>query len=216
MQDLTEVNGMILRSEPFGDYDRRVVILTAERGKITCFAKGARKPGNRFMSATNPINFGSFLLFEGRTAYSMNEARIRNYFETLREDYQSACYGMYFLELADYYTYENNDERPMLGLLYQSMRALEKGTIPCPLIKCIVEIKALMINGEYPGVPQSSTPFDESTVYTLDFIEKTPLEKLYTFNVSDKVLGELNKICTMFRQRFIDRKFKSLEILDSL
>ena len=218
MQDLLEVTGLILRSEPHGEYDRRVVILTAERGKISCFAKGARKPGNRFLSSTNPLNFGTFMLYEGRSAYSMNEASITNFFEELRNDYSAACYGMYFLELADYYTLENNDERQMLGLLYQSLRAIQKGTIELKLIKCVMELKALMYNGEYPGVPPKSdgTAYDESTLYTIKYIESSPLNRLYTFAVSEKVLNELVSICDVLQKRFMDRPLKSLEILNDL
>ncbi|MCR4788336.1 MAG: DNA repair protein RecO [Lachnospiraceae bacterium] len=218
MQELTTVNGLVLKTLPSDEYDRRVVILTAERGKISCFAKGARKPNSVFLSSTNPLCYGTFLLYEGRSAYSLNEARISNYFSDLRSDFEGTCYGMYFLELADYYTVENNDEKQMLGLVYQSLRALEKKTIDSRLIKCIVEIKSLVINGEYPGAPEKEdgTSYDESTLYTLSFIEKTPLEKLFTFTVSDKVLSELTWITTVLRNRFFDRPFKSLEILSDL
>ena len=46
--------------------------------------------------------------------------RDSNYFEGLRSDYEGAYYGMYFLEVCDYCTRENNDERELLKLLYQS------------------------------------------------------------------------------------------------
>ena len=149
MQELLELTGMVLKAEPIGEYDKRVVLLTAESGKITCFAKGARRMGNRFLAATDPFCFGSFRLFPGRNSYSLNEAEIRNYFAGLREDYEGACYGMYFLELSDYYTMENNDERPMLALLYRSVEALLRENIPNRLVRCVFELKALMLNGEY-------------------------------------------------------------------
>jgi len=47
------------------------------------------------------------------------------------------CYASYFAELADYYTRENNDERQMLLLLFQSFRALEKETLPNGLVRLI-------------------------------------------------------------------------------
>lgn len=76
----------------------------------------------------------------------------------------------------------------------------------------IFEIKALAFNGEYPGPPQE-TEFLDSTLYTLSYIVNTPVEKLYTFIVTKDVLAQLERIAEEYRRRFIDRKFKSLEIL---
>lgn len=212
MQDLCSVTGLILKAEPFGEYDRRVVMLTRERGKIAAFAKGARRQGSRLLASTNPFCFGEFRLYEGRTSYSISEASIQNYFAPLREDFENACYGMYFLEVMDYYTRENNDEKEMLKLLYQSLRALCHKNLDNRLVRYIFEFKALALNGEYPGLPKDKN-YEESTAYAAAFIVGTPVEKLYTFTVTEKVLKELQEITDEFRKRFIDRNFKSLEIL---
>ena len=218
MQELTIVTGMILKSEPMGEYDRRVVLLTKERGKISAFAKGARKQGNRLMASTNPFSFGEFKLFEGRSSYTINDALISNYFEGMREDFDAACYGMYFLELMDYYTRENNDEVMMLKLLFLSVRTLLNPRVNKKLVKCVFEIKALVLNGEYPGPPTvpGVEVLNDSTLYTLEYIVGSSIEKLYSFNVSDEVLGELIKVCRVFSNKYIDRSLKSLEILDEL
>ena len=81
MQDNVELKGIILRSEPIGDYDRRVVILTDNRGKITAFAKGARKPNSRFVAGTNLFVFANFKLYEGKNSYSINDIEALNYFD---------------------------------------------------------------------------------------------------------------------------------------
>ena len=215
MQEFINVTGIILKQTPIGEYDRRICLLTKEKGKISAFARGARKPGNRLSAATNPFSFGQFKLYAGRDSYTISEADIQNYFPELMSDYVGAYYGMYFAEVADYYTRENNDERQMMKLLYQSLRALCSPALPNPLVQCVFELKAIAVNGEFPGIP-ADRKLEESTVYALRYIVESPVEKLYTFTVTEPVLQELRQIAKEYRERILDRKFKSLEILKTL
>lgn len=215
MQEYIWVTGIILKQSPVGEYDRRVTILTKERGKLPAFARGARKPGNRLAAATNPFSFGSFKLYEGKNSYTVAEAEIQNYFEELMTDYAGACYGMYFAEVADYYTRENNDERDMMKLLYQSLRALCSPVLPNPLVRCIYECRAIAVNGEFPG-PPSDEKLEDSAVYALQYIASSPIEKLYTFTVTDSVLEQLERVAARYMKRFVGCKFKSLEVLQTL
>lgn len=215
MQELVSVTAMVLKSSPMGEYDRRVVLLTKERGKITAFAKGARRQTSKLMAATNLFAFGMFTLYPGKNAYTVTDANIQNYFEELRVDFEGAYYGMYFSEVCDYYGRENNDEKEMLRLLYQSLKALSVKSIPKPLVKCIFEMKAMAVNGEFPGMPKEGV-WQESTRYAVSFIGSSPIEKLYTFTVSDEVLKELCSIAEKYRLRFFPCKFKSLEMLSLL
>ena len=123
---------------------------------------------------------------------------------------------MYFLEVMDYYTRENNQDQDMLKLLYQSLRALLHKGLSDELVRYIFEIKALSLNGEYPGPPEKPEAYLDSTLYALSFIVNTKVEKLYTFTVTKQVLAELSQITEAFRKRFVDRKFKSLEILKEM
>lgn len=215
MQEYIQITGMVLKVEPIGEYDRRIVMLTREKGKISAFARGARKQGSRLLAATNPFSFGEFKVYVGRNSYNVMDASISNYFEGLREDFEGAYYGMYFLELTDYYTRENNDEKEMLKLLYQSLRALMHEGLSDRLIRYIFEMKAMVLNGEFPGMPAEGE-WDISTEYAVSYITNSSIEKLYTFTVTPEVLGQLGEIADDYRRRYLDRTFKSLEIVDNL
>ena len=217
MQEHVEVTGIVLKSEPIGDFDRRIVILSAERGKISAFAKGARRPNSRFVAGTTPFSFGTFALYEGKNSYTVKEIVVKNYFEDLRSDFDGAYYGMYFLEIADYYTRENNDEKDMLKLLYQSLRALISENFDNRLVRAIFELKAIMVNGEFPGIPiKEGREYLKSTVYAIDYINDNEASKVYSFTVKEDVLQELCEIAKKIRGNVINFQFKSLEIHDTL
>lgn len=245
MSETYTVTGMVLSAMPVGEYDRRLVILTREKGKISAFVRGARKPGNPQMAGSRPFSFGEFDLFEGRSSYTVSAMRIQNYFEELSLDFEAATYGCYFVEFAGYYGRENIDGSEMIKLLYQSFRALLKISIPNELVRRIFELRLMAINGEYPNLfscihcnskenlhyidfwknglvcdsckeDTGLTLLSEATVYTMQYIVTSPIEKLYTFTVKPEVLQEFSMIMDKEISLYIDRKMKSLEILETI
>ncbi len=215
MPDQTILQGIVIKHTPVGEYDFAVTILTLERGKISAFARGARKPGNKLCGTVEPFCYGKFTVYEGKSSYGITDADISCYFEEFRKDLDAFVYGTFFLELADYYSRESMDGAELLGLLYLSLKALEKGTIPKKLIRCIYEIRALVIDGEFPGL-FSDTKYLPDTEYAVEFIANSALTKLFSFNVSKGVLDEIVGITIRLRHTFIDKPLKSTEMLSLL
>ena len=208
------MTGMVLSAVPFGDYDKRVVLLTKERGKITAFARGARRPGNSLMAASGLFATGTFSLYEGRDAYTLVSAAISNYFREIAADMETACYGSYFLEFADYYGREGVEASGMLKLLYQSLRALLKPGLPNRLVQRVFELKAMVIGGEYTEKPPAEV--SEAAAYAWEYVVWSPMERLYTFTLTDSVMEEFARCVEMDLRRYVDREFQSIKILETL
>ena len=150
MQDALEVTGMVLSSMPIGEADRRVVLLTAELGRISAFARGARKPTSALVSATRTFAFGRFTVFPGRNSYSVGRADIAEYFEDIVGDVKNTAYGCYLAELAVMFSRENADGKNMLALLYFALRALARGKMDAALVRRVYELALFHENGVLP------------------------------------------------------------------
>ena len=238
MAQTLSLTGMVLTSMPVNDYDRRITILTKERGKITAFARGARRPNSQLLACSNPFAFGEFELFEGKNAYNLSKATITQYFREITEDLDMTYMGFYFLEFAEYVCQENNDEKEMLKLLYQSIRALASKSYDNRLVRVIYELRAMAIGGEGPQVfscmkcqkkenlklfsvvrgglfcgqcMDAAPGFEilDATRYTLQYILSVPIGKLYSFKVSDEVLEELMRISREYLAHYLKHDFKS-------
>lgn len=210
MAESVNVSGIVLSVMPIGEYDKRVVLLTRELGKITAFARGARRPGSTLLAAANPFVFGTFTILPGKSSYSLLQTNIKNYFVDLAKEQPGVYYGFYFLELADYYGRENLDATDMLNLLYLSLRALLNPKLDNRLVRRIYELRMMTINGEYAP---SAEEFSPQALYVVQYIMFSPLEKLFTFSVTEEILKELEKRIERYRRKTLDKEMKSLQIL---
>lgn len=237
------VSGIVLSAISIGEYDKRITLLTKELGKVQAFVRGAKRPNSRFSAVANPFAFGSFELYAGRNAYNLAGASIRNYFDSLKSDLDAIYYGSYFLELADYSGRENIEAMQQLNLIYLSLTALGDERFSKELVRFIYELKTLVINGEYPDFfscavcgkkedligfsPQrrgcvcrncfsqiAAEPLLTSSLYALQYVTSSPIEKLFTFRVSEEVEENLKRIMKGLMKRSLDRPLKSLAFLE--
>lgn len=235
------LTGMILKVMPVGEYDKRIVLLSAERGKVTAFVRGARRPKSALQAASNLFCFGRFEAYEGKSSYTIVKAEIRNYFREITQDYDMLCYGSYFLELADYFSEENYDGRNQLNLLYVTMKALLHRQIEPKLIRRIYEMRTLVFNGTYPdffsciscGSRENLAAYDPlrqgmvcrehftghevrlspAAVYALQYMAAAPLQKLYSFRLQESVFDEVSRLVERLLSGYVERPLKTAEFL---
>ncbi len=241
MAQTCSLTGMVLKTAPAGEYDKRITLLTREAGKVTAFARGARRPNSAMQAATNLFCFGTFEAYEGRETYTVVKADIRNYFTELYTDPERTYYGCYFLELADYFTQPGCEAVDQLKLLYLTIRALTAESLDPRLVRRIYELRTLVCQGVSPnvfscvkcGTGEDLCSFSLSrrgvlcsacrssadhilpgaALYTLQYIVSSPIEKLYTFRVTEEVYDALSGIIGPYLQMYVDRDLKTLSFL---
>jgi DNA repair protein RecO (recombination protein O) len=76
-----KTDGIVLRKVDFGEADRIITVLTVDRGKIDCVAKGARRYSSRFCGRLELFNRVSLDCFQGRELACVREAEVIRAFE---------------------------------------------------------------------------------------------------------------------------------------
>ncbi|MCR5235733.1 MAG: DNA repair protein RecO [Lachnospiraceae bacterium] len=214
MNDLVITSGMVIGSFDHLEYDKRLTVLTSEMGKVTVFARGVRRQNSRFIGMTDPFAFGEFRLFAGKSAYNLSGVDISNYFEGIRLDMEKMCYASYFADLADFSVKENMDGRGILLLLYRSLQALDTESIDNDLVRAVYELRMVMENGVYPGIPDRKLL--PGTVNAMKHIEEAGIKDLFSFKVKEEVSEELSAVADEMRQRSLGGKFRSLDVMREL
>lgn len=209
----TVVQGIVIKSINIGEFDKRITILTRDRGKIGAFVRGARRPSSQLMGASRLFSFGEFTLYEGRDAYNLQNANISKYFDEISSDIENTCYATYFAEMADYYAKEYLNEPDLLKLIYVALLAINNKNIPNKLVRRIFELRAMVIGGEYEPFLEKAS---DACNYTWDFIIHTPIEKLFKFTLKDTLFDELASNIDRNISKFIDKKMNSLDILEAI
>ncbi len=108
---------IVLRRIDFGEADRLLTAFTPERGKLKLIAKGARKPSSRKSGHVELFSHGQFLVAVGRELDIVTQAETLEPYLPLREDLLRTTYAYYVAELADAFTAERDENRPLFDLL---------------------------------------------------------------------------------------------------
>ena len=146
MDDIV-VRGIVLSASLYGEYDKRLVVLSDELGKITVFANGARREKSPLKAVAQSFTMARFRLRCGRNAYTLISAEIEESFRELALDMEKMCYAAYFCELMEYFAQTGVAAGPELNLLYISFLALIDDRYDNRQIKMAFCLKLLDIEG---------------------------------------------------------------------
>ena len=145
--------GIVLRSFPFGEADKVVVLLSPNHGKLRTVAKGIRKTKSRFGGRLEPFSHVDLVLYEGRNLDTITQVSMIEPFHQLRSDLDRMVTAGTMTEVADAVAQENESSVRLFLLLQRGLRALEAGPAHPDLLTAFL-LKAAETIGVAPALDQ--------------------------------------------------------------
>lgn len=142
--------GVVLRQTETKETNKILTLLTAESGRISVIARGARRKTCRFAAAAQPLAYSEWTLFRKGDWYYADEASTLMLFDGLRADLSRLALGCYFAELTEAVTAAEESAPALLGHLLNGLYALDALGRPEKLVKAAFELRLLCLAGYEP------------------------------------------------------------------
>lgn len=149
--------GLVLRSTDVGDNDKLLTLLTAEYGKITVSAKGARSLKSKFMSVSQQFAYGEFTFTVKGDFKWLKEASLSEGFFAVRRDLPRLALACYVVSVTEQLSLEGQADLELLRLALNTLYMLCGDKHSLEHIKAVFELSAVSIEGFAPDIDECGT-----------------------------------------------------------
>ena len=145
-----KARGLVIKEFEANESDKRLLLLCKGFGRIMVYARGARKPKSKFLSAAQLFCYSDFVLADGPGFFSITQVDVIKSFYNVRLDYDNLMAAHLFAEICDKSTFEKLNLDELLLLTLKSLAMLEKNTYPAKQITVVFMLLALNFHGLRP------------------------------------------------------------------
>ena len=138
-----KTSGIVIAENNLGDSDKILTILTPNLGKISCVAKGARRPKSALLAGTQMFCFGEYLVYKGSQTYHINSVEPIEVFYNLRIDLDKLKYAVHINKIVQDVTHENQNCYRILQLLLNTLYTISETDKNLNLVLSIFKLKLL-------------------------------------------------------------------------
>ncbi len=149
---LLKAQGIVIKMVNLGEADKIITLFTDSMGKIEAVAHGARKPKSKLLSSTQIFCYGEYVLYKGKSLYTISQAEIIQSFQELLNDLYTLTYGSYVVELIGVLTQNNEPNIELFALLLKCMYLMTDRNIDIELLIRAFELKSMSISGYMPNL----------------------------------------------------------------
>lgn len=237
-----KINGIVLSEANSGDFDKMLTMLTPIQGKISCMAKGARKPKSALLAGTQIFCFGEYLMYKGSGTYHINSVEPIEVFYNIRTDLDKLKYAVHINKIVQDVTHENQNCYNILQLLLNTLYTISETEKNLDLVLSIFKLRLLCYLGFKPRViecvhcrekeglnyfsikdngvkceacsrqDKGTITMSESTLNAIKYTVTAPPKKLYSFNIKDESLEEFKLISKIYFNEKMEKEYKLEEL----
>ncbi len=230
---------IVLRSYPFGDADRVVVLISPNNGKIRTVAKGVRKTKSRFGGRLEPFTHVDLVLYEGRNLDTITQVAIIEPFRRLREQLDSVVAAGVMVEAVDAVAQEDESSMRLFLLLQRGLKALDAGLVSGDMVTSFL-LKLADVVGVAPSLSSCAACGRSDQLYRFsfsaggvmcstcqmdggvrlragltDYLHRLADAELMSLPPTDEAIaGEAMGIARRFLEYHLDRKLSSLAVIE--
>lgn len=233
-----KINGIVIAENNMGDYDKMLTILTPNYGKISCVAKGARRPQSALLAGTQLFCFGEYMMYKGTNTYHINSCETIEIFYNLRTDLDKLKYAIHINKIIQDITEENENCYKILQLFLNTLYTLSETEKDKDFVLSVFKMRLLCILGFMPRVTKcvsckekknlskfsirdngfkcdacgrqdkSSLDMSESARSAILYTISAPPKKLYSFSLKDDSLREFELISKIYFNEKLEKEYK--------
>jgi len=203
--------GIILRTQDFGENDKLVTLISPLQGKFSCLAKGAKKLNSSFAGKLEPLNQLSLFLARGKNLDILSQLKVIEHNQVLKEHLELLAFSLFYLDLFENFTVPYEKSTAFYKLLLTLLSGLKKG-FPRQILTLWGEIILLKLAGFFPAMEQCVNCKKNRSAYHFSFknggalcqdcsrveLESIPLKeatvKLYLFLAKTKPQALKNRL----------------------
>lgn len=239
-----KVTGIIIKESDLNESDKSIGILTAEQGIVYVIAKKSKLLKNRLGAMLQLFSYGEFMVFHSRNAYLLNSCKIKEFFLPLRNNLEILSLAQYFCQLCISLKPESYVSEEFLRVFLNCIFFLINNKIDIKMIKSIYELRSCSLCGYMPELTSCSKCGiykDENMKFSIEsgrlFCEKcskegelisnslllalrhiiySPVDKLFSFSLSENILDKLSFITEKYVSYHVSGDYKSLEFYKKL
>lgn len=206
----THTRALVLRETAYRDHDKMLTVLTPDEGKLSVFARGARRRGSPHIASTQLLAYSDFTLFSSKERLSLDDSESINLFFDLRQDIKRFSLGIYFAELLDAVCVGGVSCAEIFELALWGLDTLGQAKRLPELIKAAFELRLMSLSGFEPDLDEYERYLTPGVLDAMRHMLACEQNRLVSFTLNDRDTDILSKICEQHVISQVEKNFASL------